>query len=68
MWEDFDSLKPTITLIVGSIVSHIWKDNKELTQTDLMLILSPMIPTLVPIIMSMFKSTCQYMYEYFVKY
>jgi ATP-dependent 26S proteasome regulatory subunit len=67
MWDEIDALKPTITLIIGSIISHIYKDEKTLTHKDFMLMISPMIPTLVPIIMSMFKTICIYIMSFFVK-
>lgn len=51
--EKFNSLVPTIVLIVSTIINHVYKENKELTTRDLMLMLSPTIPTVMPILISM---------------
>lgn len=58
--DKLNSLTPTLVLIVGSLINHIYRDNKVLELRDFMLILSPTIPTILPILISflveMFKT------------
>lgn len=51
-----DSLTPTIVLVTGAIINHVCKDGKDLTTRDVMLMLSPTIPTLIPILISLLKT------------
>ena len=62
--EKLDALTPTIVLIVGTIINHVFKEDKELTIRDVMLMLSPTIPTVLPIIISIFKSFLTSFSEY----
>ena len=52
MNRQLNSLSPTIVLVVGAIINHMYRDNKEMEVRDLMLILSPTLPTVLPIIIS----------------
>lgn len=48
------------------MISHKYKDNKEFTTKDFMIILSPTVPTVLPIIISLFTDTLKSIYDYFM--
>lgn len=61
--KEIDALTPTIILVVSSIVNHIYKEKKKFTTADLMLILSPTIPSIIPIFISLFKKMGNFLLE-----
>src|SRR5690242_18863937 len=54
--NQLDKLTPTLILICGSLINHVCKDHRPLTVNDMLLYLSPSIPTIIPIFIDMFKS------------
>ena len=62
--EQINSLTPTMVLIAGTIINHVFKEDKELTIKDIMLMLSPTIPTVLPIIISIITKLCINLYEF----
>ena len=64
MNRQLNSLSPTIVLVIGAIINHVYKENKEMETRDFMLILSPTLPTILPIIISIISdwitSICEY--------
>lgn len=61
--DKINSLTPTIILIVTSIINHIYRDNKELTIRDFMLMMSPTIPTIIPIFMSIITNSFKSVFD-----
>lgn len=51
-----NSITPTVVLIVSTLINHVFKENKQLTLRDFMIVLSPTIPTILPIILSLLGS------------
>ena len=43
-------LTPTLILVVSTLIDRMYKENKEITMRDFILILSPTIPTVMPIL------------------
>ncbi len=54
MIDKLNSLVPILVLIIGNLINHVYRDKKDLTTADVMLMLSPSIPTLIPLAMSSF--------------
>ena len=65
--EQVRSLTPTLTLIAGSIINHVYKEDKNLTTKDVMIFLSPTIPTILPIIISLIIAFTTFMLTFFAK-
>lgn len=55
--DKIEKLTPVIILITGTIINHVCKEKKELTISDFLIILSPSIPTVVPILVHFFTET-----------
>ena len=53
--DRLDKLTPVIILITGTIINHVCKEKKELNLSDVLLYLSPSIPTIMPILIDIFK-------------
>ena len=53
--DRLDKLTPVIILITGTIINHVCKEKKELNLSDFLLYLSPSIPTIMPILIDIFK-------------
>jgi hypothetical protein len=67
--DKINQLTPTLVLIIGSMINHVYEKQKLLTIRDFMLILSPTIPTIIPIIISLIISLLNFMckFAYFEK-
>ena len=64
MNRQLNSLSPTIVLVIGAIINHVYKENKEMETRDLMLILSPTLPTILPIIITIISDLITSIYEF----
>lgn len=56
--EKINLLTPTFVLVVSTLINHVCKENKQLTTNDFLLILSPTIPTILPIFVGIFTQAC----------
>lgn len=54
--EKINTLTPTIILMVSTMINHVYKEDKMLTLKDFMIMLSPTIPTVFPIIITIILS------------
>lgn len=63
MSKRLQQLTPTLILVVGTTIDRMYKENKELTLREIALILSPTIPTVLPILMGMLTDAWEAAWE-----
>jgi SpoVK/Ycf46/Vps4 family AAA+-type ATPase len=67
LFDKIEKLSPVAIMIIGTYINHVYRDNKDFTRTDLILLISPSIPSLLPVIMSIIKECCYIIYNLCIK-
>lgn len=62
--DKIDKLTPVIVLITATLINHCCKEKKELSISEFLIILSPSVPTVVPIFINIITDFCTNSYEY----
>lgn len=62
--DKLNLLTPTIVLVVTTVINHVCKEKKSFSTSDFLVILSPTIPTIMPIIMSVIIDLYTQMMEF----